>query len=253
VTVGGSDPTRPELIFFDLGETLVRADPSWAEIYRRACAAHGIEVDPDALAAALARAPFDLGEPYEPTEEASWERVRNFDAGILASLGYENPPEAVFRAIGDAFAAREAWFIFPDALPALRALDHAGIRRAIISNWVWGAPELLHDLELASHFEALVISARVGTQKPDRAIFQHALDVTGVAPADAWHVGDSYRADVVGARSAGIRPVLIQRHSDDAAKSPTEDIPPDDDLPTIGDLLGLLDLLGLERPTPAHG
>ena len=253
MTGAGADSTRPELIFFDLGETLVRADPSWAEIYRRACAPYGIEIEHDSLAAALARAPFDLGEPFEPTEEASWQRVRDFDASILASVGYPDPPEAVFRAIGDAFAARDAWLIFPDVLPVLRALDGAGIRRAVISNWVWGAPELLHDLELASYFEALAISARVGRQKPDRAIFEHAIELTGVSPARAWHVGDSYRADVVGARSAGIWPVLIARHSDDPWKESPEQVPPDDDLPVIADLFGLLDLLGLARPSPTHG
>ena len=35
--------------------------------------------------------------------------------------------------------------------------------------------ELIHDLELARHFEKLVISARVGFQKPNPGIFQHAL------------------------------------------------------------------------------
>jgi putative hydrolase of the HAD superfamily len=239
---------RPELIFFDVGETLVRADPSWAEIYRQACAPFGVEIDLDRLAAAFAEAPFDLGEPFEPSEEAAFERVRDYDARILTTLGYPDPPEGVFRALGEAFAAREAWFVFPDVLPALRALAKAGIRRAVISNWVWGAPQLLHDLELASHFEALVISARVGRQKPDRAIFRHALELTGVAPERAWHVGDSYRADVLGARSAGLTPILIDRRQADPANPPAPQMPPDDDASLVADLLGVLDLLGLPRP-----
>ena len=72
----------------------------------------------------------------------------------------------------------------------------AGIRLCVISNFVWGAPELIHDLELARHFETLVISARVGFQKPNPGIFQHALEQMQVAPERAMHVGDSYRADV---------------------------------------------------------
>jgi putative hydrolase of the HAD superfamily len=240
--------SRPELIFFDVGETLLRPDPSWAEIYRQACAPFGLEIDPDRLAAALAEAPFDLGEPFEPSEEASFERVRAYDAQILATLGYHDPPQAVFPAIGAAFAAREAWLVFPDVLPALRAIASAGIRRAVISNWVWGAPQLLHDLELAAHFEALVISARVGRQKPDRAIFRHALDLTGVAPARAWHVGDSYRSDVLGARSVGIQPVLIDRQSPDPAKAPVPELA-SQDVPLVADLFGVLDLLGVPRPT----
>jgi putative hydrolase of the HAD superfamily len=239
---------RPELIFFDVGETLLRADPSWAEIYVRACRSCGLEIDRDELAAALARSPFDLGEPFEPSEEASFERVKAFDAAILASLGHFHPPEEIFRAIGEAFAAREAWFIFEDVLPALGAITRAGIRRGVISNWVWGAPQLLHDLELTAHFEALVISARIGRQKPDRGIFLHALEQTGVDPERAWHVGDSYRADVLGARSVGIRPVLIDRRIEDASKPLAAKVPREDDVPVISDLFGLLELLGLPRP-----
>jgi putative hydrolase of the HAD superfamily len=239
---------RPDLIFFDVGETLLRPDPSWAEIYRQACLPFGIDIDLERLSAALAEAPFDLGEPFEPSEESSFERVRAYDAQILAALGYRDPPEAVFRAIGAAFAAREAWLVFPDVLPVLHALADEGIRRAVISNWVWGAPQLLHDLELAAYFEGLVISARIGRQKPDRAIFQHALELTGVAPERAWHVGDSYRADVLGARSVGIQPVLIDRRVTDAARTPVPELARHDDVPLVSDLFGLLDLLGVPRP-----
>jgi putative hydrolase of the HAD superfamily len=243
---------RPVLIFFDVGETLLRPDPSWTEIYRRACLPFGIEIDPERLAAALAATPFDLGEPFAPSEEAAFERVRAYDAQIIATLGHVDPPEALFRALGDAFAAREAWLVFPDVLPALGAIARAGIRRAVISNWVWGAPQLLHDLELAAHFEALVISARVGRQKPDLAIFRHAIEQTGVRPAQAWHVGDSYRSDVLGARGAGLTPILIDRASPDPAKAPPQ-VPPDDEVPVVHDLFGVLDLLGLPRPAVAFG
>ena len=72
----------------------------------------------------------------------------------------------------------------------------AGMRLCVISNFVWGAPELIHDLELARHFEQLVISARVGFQKPNPGIFRHALEPMNVEPERAMHVGDSYRADM---------------------------------------------------------
>ena len=59
--------------------------------------------------------------------------------------------------------------------------------------------------------------------KPRREIFDEALRVSGCAPGEVIHIGDSYDTDVAGARSAGIRPVLLlrghtQRHEDvDAA------------------------------------
>jgi putative hydrolase of the HAD superfamily len=131
---------------------------------------------------------------------------------------------------------------------ALDALTAAGIRLCVISNFVWGLPELIHDLELARHFEKLVVSARVGFQKPNPGIFEHALNVMQVAPERAMHIGDSYRADVEGARRLGIRAVLIARAAGDAARLGITQDHADPDLDVVTDLNELLDLLGIERP-----
>jgi len=223
----------------------VRADPSWAEIYLGACRPFGLEVDREALTAALAETPWDHAGPFEPTEEASYERVKAFDCAVLGRLGYRELPDQLFRSIEAAFAARESWHVFPDVLPALEALAGQGVRRAVISNWVWGAPELLHDLKLARHFEALVISSRVGYQKPQPEIFEHALGLTDVEPRRALHVGDSYAADAEGARAAGIQAVLIDRAIGDPSRA--RDERRDADVPVVADLYGLLDLIGIPR------
>jgi putative hydrolase of the HAD superfamily len=237
-----------ELVFFDVGDTLVRADPSWADVYLGPCRSFGLEIEPAELARALREATqagaWSFEGPFETTPEASYQRIRAFDAEVFDRLGHGDLPDDFFRAVDRAFAAREAWHVFPDVLPALDALAAAGIRRAVISNWLWGAPELLHELDLAAHFEALVISSRVGYQKPHQGIFRHALEVTGVAPEQALHVGDSYRADAMGALAAGIRPVLIDRSGTGAPAPLASDGPA---VPVIRDLLELLDLLGVER------
>lgn len=57
-----------------------------------------------------------------------------------------------------------------------------------------------------------VVSAdTVRAYKPHREVFDEALRLSGCAPDEAVHIGDSYATDVVGARSAGIRPVLLLR------------------------------------------
>lgn len=244
---------QPDVLFLDVGDTLVRAHPSWAGVYRSGLAEAGIEVAEEELESAL-RAATQTGAwsfegPFEATPEASFERVKEFDAGVLAVLGYPDMPDDVFLRIESAFERRSSWFVFPDVLPAVEALAAAGIRMAVVSNWLWDGPELLHDLELARHFEALVISARVGYQKPHAGIFQHALEVMDVAPGRAMHVGDNYQADVVGARRVGITPVLIDRRSEDPARVREDQADPD--LPVVRDLLELLDLLELPRPAAA--
>jgi putative hydrolase of the HAD superfamily len=100
---------------------------------------------------------------------------------------------------------------YPDVLPALEALRSAGHRLLIVSNWDCSLPEWLGPAGLLDHVEAVVSSGEVGVAKPDRGIFERALELAGAAPGDAVHVGDSMDNDVAGARAAGLRAILVQR------------------------------------------
>lgn len=246
--------TLPEVIFLDVGDTMLRADPSWPAVYLSALSRHGIRPSAEDLGAALKEAAsgrrWDGTVPFETTAEASYARIVAFDQRVLAGLGHPDLPDDVFRSIHAAFRERSAWHLYPDVEPALVMLREAGIRLAIISNWLWEAPELFHDVGLARHFEQLIVSARIGYDKPHPEIFRHALELMDVSPERAIHVGDSYQADVLGARAAGIIPVLIDRSVSDFARFTTA-VPPGDDVPVITDLYGLLDLVGV--PVPAAG
>lgn len=245
---------RPKVAFFDVGDTLVRAHPSWAGVYRLGLRDAGIELDESDLERALAEATrsgaWAFDGPFEATAEASFERIKEFDVAVLSALGHPDLSDAVVRRIEAAFEQRSAWHVFPDVQPAVEQMREAGIRLAVISNWLWGAPELLHDLDLARHFEALVISARVGYNKPHPGIFEHALSVMDVPASEAIHVGDSHAADVVGARAVGIRPVLVDRRVGDPARLREE--LDDPELPVVVDLFGLLDLLAVPRAEVAR-
>jgi putative hydrolase of the HAD superfamily len=83
---------------------------------------------------------------------------------------------------------------------------------ALVSNFDYSPYvfRLLEQLGLKHLFDAIVVSDAVGLRKPDPAIFHHALQRTGLSPANIIHVGDSPE-DVHGAQAAGIRPVWICR------------------------------------------
>ncbi len=246
-----SHAARPEVIFLDVGDTLIRAHPSWAGVYRQGLLESGIDISEKDLERALlhetqAGAWWNIEDPFEPTEQNSWERILAFDAAVLKRAGQSDLSDDVFKHIEDAFARRSAWYVYPDVMPALDTLRDTGIRLCVISNFVWGGPELFHDLELAGHFESLVVSARVGFQKPNPGIFNVALERMHVAPDAAWHIGDSYRADVVGARRVGLNGVLIDRSGNDPARAREQHEDPA--LTVITDLFELLDLLEIDRP-----
>lgn len=241
------------MVLLDVGDTMARANPSWRDVYATVFPAFGIDADADAFSQAFRDAWTEWAHegPFEATEEASFRRLMELDQLVFDRLGYRDLPESFFRKVDLAFRQRSAFYVFPDVIPALDALQAAGLRLGVVSNWGWYAPELLQTLELARHFEVMSISARVGYQKPHAAIFEHALDLLDVEPGDAIHVGDDREADVVGARRAGIEPVLIDRR--EGAHRPHAGDTAGDDVVTIADFGQLLDLLGIERPAALAG
>jgi len=62
----------------------------------------------------------------------------------------------------------------------------------------------LEQLGLLRFFPHRIYSCDVRYRKPDRRIFQLALDAVGVAANEAVFIGDNLHADVYGARRAGL-------------------------------------------------
>lgn len=114
-------------------------------------------------------------------------------------------------ALGDALVAhfREVYprfgAAFPDALPTLRALRARGVRVALVTNGRTDVQSAkVARLGLEPLLDAVLISEREGVRKPDRRIFELALERIGARAEQAWHVGDHPMADVAGAHAAGL-------------------------------------------------
>jgi putative hydrolase of the HAD superfamily len=82
-----------------------------------------------------------------------------------------------------------------------------GLALGIISNTMVPGQTLddhLRSEGLLDFFQARIYSSEVSYRKPNRAIFQLALSRLGVAAEQSMFVGDSFKADVIGARRAGM-------------------------------------------------
>ena len=145
-----------------------------------------------------------------PIDDARRERFRRLcvSAGVRAD-------EALVNA--SAMAYREAYVAARRAIAgaaALLGLVKARARVGIVSNNLLDEQrEKLRQCALAPFVDALVVSEEVGVSKPDPEIFRVALERLRCAPSDAVMVGDSWSADVLGARAAGIRAIWFNRHS----------------------------------------
>ncbi|MFL7794916.1 MAG: HAD family hydrolase [Anaerolineae bacterium] len=63
----------------------------------------------------------------------------------------------------------------------------------------------LETLGIRHFFGCVVLSEEFGIRKPDPTIFWHAIRLLGREPEECLYVGDSYAADVVGAKRAGLQ------------------------------------------------
>lgn len=101
---------------------------------------------------------------------------------------------------------------YPGVVAALASL-RAVVPVACITD---GDPHIqrakLRALGLAEAFDAVVFSDELGRQfrKPHPAPFLRALDLLGVDPSEAVHVGDRPAKDVAGPESVGMRAVRVR-------------------------------------------
>ena len=115
------------------------------------------------------------------------------------------------------FAVGDLWGrVIPGSVDGLRALVATGVRVGIISNADGTVAERLAAQEvlqvgpgLGVDVECVIDSGAVGVSKPDPRIFHMALEAMGVDADDAWYVGDMPAIDVVGARNAGLWPIVM--------------------------------------------
>ena len=206
------------MIFLDAGGTLIEVRTSVGEIYSRIALAHGIQRRPEELQNAFQRC-FPAQPPMAFSPEVSITELKRLEFYWWRSLVRDVFDEATpstalddcFHELFTFFGTAASWRIFPDVAPALNRLKDYGIKFAIISNFDSRLESLLDGLGLSEYFEAVHISTRVGAAKPDPQIFRAALLHHGLAPEEAWHVGDSLREDAEGALGAGMQGIWLDR------------------------------------------
>ena len=163
---------------------------------------------------------YYLEHQLEGGDPAALADLRARCAAVMAEAAGV-PVEGAVDALMDSirFAA------FEDAAPALAELRGRGLRLVLASNWDCSLPVVLERVGLRALVDAVVTSAVIGEAKPGRRIFDAALDAAGCRAAEAVHVGDSVAHDVVGARAAGIRALLLSRDGADGDLASLSELP----------------------------
>ena len=190
-------------ITFDAAGTLIVPQPSVGAVYGEVARTHGLAA-PDAELEQRFHAAFKarhhLPRPTEGSEVAFW---RDLVGEVFAPWADAPATDRLFPDLWNAFAEARRWRPRADMTALFAALRARGLKLAILSNWDSRLHRVVDGHGWRPLLDHVFVSADLGVEKPDRAIFAHAATTLGCAPHEILHVGDSLAHDVVGALAAG--------------------------------------------------
>lgn len=205
------------LLCLDAGFTLLTPRRTLADALSEVLADDGRTVTEDELRAAWDDSDRWFWDEYHRSGNDTWsddarinEYWRRYQSVLLERLGVDARHEVLDRILAGQFAA-DAWEPYPDVEPMLAEVRATGVSIGVVSDWGSNLRGILSGLGLDRHLDFVLPSGAVGVAKPNPAFYRMALDAAGVAPDEALMVGDSYRADVRGAWSAGMDAVWLDR------------------------------------------
>jgi len=205
-------------ILFDLDGTLRHNQPSFNDILSRYAVEYGAPDTRECRCRAerwlhyyWAQSPdiqHDIAL-YGEQSTAFWENhARRYliAYGQTADQAARVAPE-IYRRMNVEYNPRP--WVPPEVFDVLRKLKEAGYQLGVVSNRTHPMEDELRSLGLDSYIDLALTAGETNSWKPDTGIFLEAVIRLNVLPAEVLYVGDNYYADVVGARNAGLRPVLL--------------------------------------------
>lgn len=211
----GVTSSSPAAVFFDAYGTLIHfpADPSPFDYMADAVRRAGGDVPRERLDAALQAEMRYFKAHFAGVRTAEdFQRLKLADARVyVEELGDTGPVRLdvadMAAELHEAFATR----VLPDAWPAIEAIQAAGVRAGVLSNYSYLLPLVLDGLGLGDRLDPIVFSAAVGAEKPDPRIFEAAAAAVGAELKDCVLIGDDLENDVAGGRRCGMPVVWIAR------------------------------------------
>lgn len=140
-----------------------------------------------------------------PELEHDVTRLREYSLSVLAmEFGY---PEKMISAAMDEFLLhRNRVTLFDDAHETLTYLSKR-YSLGVITN----GNASVERIGLSGFFSFVVTAGEAGAMKPDGIIFKQAIRRAGVRKEQILHIGDDPHSDILGAMSAGLRSVWLNR------------------------------------------
>ena len=177
-----------EVIFFDVGYTLINEDAVW----KKRCREQSEMTEAKALG-------LSAEELYHEIEKATINRLPQYRTVVRKFQFKEVAP---YRT--------EYETIYPETLKVIKNL--AGkYELGIIANQLEGLKKRLEDFGILQYFKYIISSWDVQVMKPDLRIFEYALDKANCIPEKACMIGDRLDNDILPAKSLEMKTVWIKQ------------------------------------------
>ncbi len=199
-------------VFFDIDDTLYDTS-GFARLARRAALNvmidAGLPLTTDEAYLLLREIIDEYGSNYDKHFNILTKRVFGEEKPLLIALGmitYHNVKFALLR-------------LFPQTTKTLIYLKAQGYNLGVISNGItikqW---EKLIRLDLHHFFDYVITSEEAGVVKPDKKIFEVALQKMGATAEESVMIGNKFSEDIMGALNSGISAILVNSQLEEQDK-----------------------------------
>lgn len=141
--------------------------------------------------------------------------------------------------------------VMPDTDKMLDYINKSGIRSAVISNLIWSGDALTERLDRLlpnNQFDFVMTSSDYFMRKPNRILFDIALQKAGLSADEVWYCGDNPQADVEGSSQAGIYPIWYDNDTEKNYKNRYDEQLPQCEHVHIHEWNEMIDLLEKLKP-----
>lgn len=200
-------------VFFDIDDTLYDTS-GFAMLARRAALNvmidAGLPLSSDDAYKLLREIITEYGSNYDKHFNVLTKRVFGEEKPLLIALGmitYHNVKFALLR-------------LFPQTTSTLIYLKKRGYHLGVVSNGItikqW---EKLIRLDLHHFFDHVITSEEARAEKPDKHIFELALEKMGCTPEKSVMIGNKFSEDILGAVNVGMSAILVNSKLEESEKA----------------------------------
>lgn len=192
-----------EAILFDLDNTIVNRQQAF-ELYIDRFVERFVD-------AAAHQDAASITEYIRQADRNGYRKKRELYEELFRELKMKHADTTVQQLLDYWFATfSECTVLMEDATEVLTELRARGFKLGLITNGsVRSQCAKIDQVSLRPFFDTIIVSDEVEVKKPDRRIFELALEQLGASARYSWYVGDHPVNDIQGAAAAGLQTVWL--------------------------------------------